>query len=104
MMGGLQMQWIARGYLVYDITSSPILLGLVSTGFAVPLLSLALFGGAIADRFERRRVIQVVQGLGGLTSLAIAICISTGSITWIHLLVASFVNGVMTLPAWALFY
>jgi MFS family permease len=95
MMAGLQMQLIVRGYLVYHITSSSILLGLVSSGFALPLLTLALFGGAIADRFERRRIIQFAQGLGGLTSLVIAISISTGSITWIHLLVASFVNGVI---------
>jgi MFS family permease len=95
MMGGMQMQGIARGYLTYELTSSPVLLGLVSAGFAVPMLCLALFGGAIADRFERRRIIQACQGLGGITSLAIAISISTGAITWVHLLVASFLHGII---------
>jgi len=95
MMGGMQMQGIARGYLVYELTSSPILLGLVSAGFAIPMLCLALFGGVVADRFERKRIIQICQALGGLTSLVIAITISTGTVTWVHLFVASFVHGIV---------
>jgi len=95
MMGGMQMQSIARGYLVYELTSSPILLGVVSAGFAIPMLCLALFGGAIADRFERKRIIQVCQALGGLTSLVIAITISTKTVTWVHLFVASFLHGII---------
>lgn len=95
MMGGMQMQSIARGYLVYELTSSPILLGVVSAGFAIPMLCLALFGGVIADRFERKRIIQVCQALGGLTSLVIAITISAKTVTWVHLFVASFLHGII---------
>ena len=61
MMGGMQMQMLARGYLVYDLTGSASLLGIVSAGSAVPMLVLALFGGAIADRFDRKRLIQIGQ-------------------------------------------
>ncbi len=95
MMGGMQMQGIARGYLTYELTSSPILLGLVSAGFSVPMLCLALFGGAIADRFERRRIIQVCQATGGLIALAVAIAISTKTVTWVHLFIASFLQGII---------
>jgi MFS family permease len=94
MNAGMQMQSIARGYLVYDLTSSPILLGVVSAGFSIPMLCLALFGGAIADRFDRKRVIQLSQGLCGLTSLVIAASISTETVTWVHLFVASFLQGI----------
>ena len=95
MMAGLQMQGIARGYLTYEITSSPLLLGMVSMGFAVPMLVLSLFGGAIADRFERRRIIQICQGAGAATALIIAVCISTDRITWVHLFIASILNGII---------
>ena len=95
MMGGMQMQSIARGYLVYDITASALLLGIVNIGFAVPMLLLSLFGGAAADRFNRKRLIQACQLLAALASLAIAISISTGTVTWVHLFVASAIHGVV---------
>ncbi|HAL48254.1 MAG TPA: MFS transporter, partial [Dehalococcoidia bacterium] len=58
-MAGMQMQMLARSYLVYDITGSASLLGLVAAGNALPMLGFSLFGGAFADRFDRRRIIQV---------------------------------------------
>jgi MFS family permease len=91
----MQMAGVARGYLAYDITSSPLLLGVVNVGFSVPMLFLALFGGAVADRFRRKRVIQVTQGIVALSSLFIAVSVSTGIVTWIHLLIASFINGIV---------
>ena len=94
-MGGLQMQSVARGYLVYDITSSPFLLGVVNAGFALPMLALALFGGAVADRLERRRVIQAGQLTAALLGLFIAVSITTNTVTWVHLFVASMVQGAL---------
>lgn len=95
MMGAMQMQMVARGYLVYDLTSSPFLLGVVNAGTAVPMLTLSLFSGAVADRLERKRVIQVSQAMAGLVSLFIAIAVTTGTVTWVHLLVASVLNGAL---------
>ena len=46
LMGGMQMQMLARGYLVYDLTGSATLLGVVNAGSSIPMLVLALFGGA----------------------------------------------------------
>ena len=95
MMSGISMQMVVRGYLVYDLTSSPIKLSIVSAGFALPMLSLALFGGAVADRMERKRVIQMGQVTAGLLALFIAISITTDTVTWIHLLAASIAQGAM---------
>ena len=95
MMGGIQMQMIVRGYLAYDLTASPIILGLVNAGFAFPMLSLALFGGAIADRVDRKRVIQVGQIAAGLIALFVGIAISTGTVTWVHLFMASVFQGAL---------
>ena len=95
MMGGFQMGMIAQGFLVYEITESAKILGLVSAGWAVPMLSLTLFGGALADRLERKPIIQGGQAVSAIVSLAIAIAISTGVLEWPHLLVASMFNGVM---------
>ncbi len=93
MMGATQMQLLAQAYLTYEITSSPALLALVGSGFAVPLLSLSLFGGAIADRLERRRIIQLSQVAAILTALFVAISITTNTLTWVHLFVVSMFMG-----------
>ena len=94
-MGGFQMGNVAMGYLVYDLTSSPSLLGVVYAGESIPLLVFALFGGAIADRMDRKRVIQLGQGSLGIIALLIAISISTGTVTWVHLLVAAIAHGAL---------
>lgn len=95
MNAGMQMQVIVRGYFVYELTASPMLLGLVSTGFAIPLLVGALFGGEVADRLHRKRVIQFTQIIGFAVALSIGISISTETVTWVHLLVASFLTGII---------
>ena len=83
MMGAMQMQMMARGYLVYDLTNqNAAVLGLVNAATALPILVLALFGGALADRIERKRIVQVGQGGAAILAVFIAISISVGSITW----------------------
>jgi MFS family permease len=94
MMGGTQMQMLARGYLVYDITEgSATRLGIVGAGIAVPMLGFALFGGALADRMDRRRLIQISQAIAALLALAVGIAIATKNIEWYYLFAASMVQG-----------
>ncbi|MDP6512740.1 MAG: MFS transporter, partial [SAR202 cluster bacterium] len=97
LMGGMQMQMLARGYLVYDLTGSASLLGVVNAGSSLPMLVLALFGGAIADRMERKRLIQIGQGVAGALSLGVAFAIYTGHIEWWYLMISGLIQGT----AWA---
>ena len=93
MMGGVQMEMVAVGYLVYDITSSPFLLGVVEAGFAIPTLALAPLGGALADRLDRKRVIQACQVVAVVVGIFLAISILTEAVTWVHLMIAALVEG-----------
>ena len=95
MMGGMQMQMLARGYLVYDITGSASLLGFVSAGMAIPMLFLAPFGGVIADRVERKRLIQGGQFIVAIFALIIGTAIFTDRIQWYHLLIVSILQGTV---------
>jgi MFS family permease len=95
MMGGVQMEMVVIGYLVYDITGSAVLLGAVEAGFAIPTLALALFGGALADRIDRKRVIQVGQGVAALVGVSLAVVILTGNIRWEYLMIAALIEGAM---------
>ena len=93
MFGAVHMQMIARGYLVYELTASPVLLGIVNAGFAVPMLLLSLFGGAIADRFNRKTIILIGQAIVFLTPFAMTILIYIDIVKWYHLLIGSIIQG-----------
>ena len=94
-MGSMQMQMLAVGYLTYDLTRSAVLLGVVQSGFAPAMLVLALFGGAIADRIDRRRIILLAQVWEALMYVLIAVTILTDIVTWYHLLVMMVFDGIM---------
>jgi MFS family permease len=93
LMAGTQMQMLARGYLVYDLTNSGTILGIVNLGIAVPMLTIPLFGGAIADRMERKAIIQIGQLVAAVLGLVIGIMIHTGTITWPYIMVEAMVQG-----------
>ncbi len=55
-MGAYQMQVVATGWSVYDLTNNPFDLGLVGLVQFLPRVALTLWAGAIADRYDRRRI------------------------------------------------
>ena len=93
MMSGLHMQMGARGYLVYEITNSASILGLVSAPSSVPILVLSLIGGEIADRMNRKKVMMLSQLLNSLTAILVSVAIFTNTVEWYHLLAASVFQG-----------
>ncbi len=87
------MQTVVRGYLAYDLTGSAKVLSVIVATQVVPVLGLALIGGALADRMDRRRLMQLCLLTTMATTLFVAISISTGTVTWYHLLAAAAVHG-----------
>src|SRR5712692_221643 len=81
---GTWMQSLAQAWLVYRLTGSPFLLGLVEFVGRAPIL-LSLAGGLLADRWSRRRVIIATQVLSLLQASTLAILTLNGQITieWI---------------------
>ncbi|MFC2035301.1 MFS transporter [Chloroflexota bacterium] len=92
---GLHMQMIARGWLVVEMTDSPLILGLVSSAFAIPLLIFSLFGGVIADRLPKRNLLIFSQSSIFIISLVIAILIHTETIAVWHLVTAALLLGAV---------
>jgi len=95
MMAGNNIQMVARSQLAWELSDSPFMVGLVGIGFAPPILLLSLFGGAVADRVERKRVIQVGQFASILTATFVGVSIVTGTVTVYHLIVVSVVQGTL---------
>ena len=64
---------VTQGWLVYSLTHSPLILGVTSFAASVPVFFFSAFGGAIADRFDNRRLLFITQSLACLQSAALAI-------------------------------
>src|SRR6266568_749500 len=77
---GSWMQNIAQGWLVYNLTNSTLLLGVVAFARAIPLLVLPLLGGVYADRVPRLLLLKVTQTVSLLLALVFGILVSTGLI------------------------
>jgi len=71
--GGRQVVVVAVPYQVYVLTHSSLAVGLLGLFQAVPIIVAGLYGGALADRFDRRRLQLIGKSLVALTSLALAI-------------------------------
>ena len=96
------MQALAKGWFLYELTKSPFLLGLMGASMGIPMFAFSFFGGALADRLDKRGLLLWGTLGQGLTMLAVAVLVTTGAIVWWHLLVASSVQGVLfalTIPA-----
>jgi MFS family permease len=100
---GTWMQTVAQGYLVYQLSDSAFLLGFVGFANAIPSLFLMLYGGVLADRFDRRKIVNISQAVQALSALGIALAIFTKQIEVWHIVTASVVSGIaisFSAPAW----
>jgi MFS family permease len=59
------------------------------------MLTLALFGGAVADRVERKKVIQIGQSMSAVLAVIIGISVFTDTVNWIHLFGISVAQGAI---------
>ena len=74
-MGSMQ---IARVWLVFQLTDSPLALGIVSAAVAIPMLLFSPFGGVLADRVERRGLIITAQTVAIMSEVIILILLLNG--------------------------
>jgi MFS family permease len=77
---GTWMQMTAQSWLVYTLTRSATALGLVVALQTLPVLLLAPYGGVIADRVDKRRLMVVLQSAMGVQALVLGVLTVTGEI------------------------
>ena len=90
---GTWMQRIAMPWLVYHITGSAFLLGLVSFAGQIPTFLLAPVAGVITDRFDRYKVLLITQILSLFLALILAIITLAGVIEIWHIVILSVALG-----------
>lgn len=93
-LAGTWMQEVAQAWLVLRLTDSPLALGLTVTLRFAPTLFLALFGGVLADRVPKRRVLLVTQSVMLVQAVAMTVLTATGAITLLHIYLLSVVRGL----------
>ena len=99
---GTWMQMFGQGYLVVLLAVrdgvpqlAPLYLGLVGLARAIPGLTLGLFGGALADRTDRRRLLLVTQSAAAITAAILATLAITGRINIVEILLLGALNSTI---------
>src|SRR5882672_6462273 len=91
---GYQMLGVAVGWQMYALTGSAFDLGLVGLTLFLPAAAFMLVAGQIADRYDRRRLLQIWQTVEGLAAAALALGSISGWVSKGFILAAVFVFGV----------
>jgi MFS family permease len=92
--GAFQMLAVAVGWQLYDLTNNPLDLGIVGLVQFVPLVSLTVFVGQVADRCDRRVVIAVTQVAKTLAAIGLAVGSLGGWLTRELIFVIMFLIGI----------
>jgi MFS family permease len=94
------MDQVVLGWTVLEITNSAWHVAIIGVLRSLPMMLLGVFGGAIADRFERRRLLIGAQVLGAVVSLAIGGLLWLEALRYEHAVAAALLLGVQWAVDW----
>ncbi|HEY98213.1 MAG TPA: MFS transporter [Dehalococcoidia bacterium] len=98
----VNIRQISMGLLIYRLTNSPIILGGLILARAVSLMALALYAGAIADRSQKKYIIQIAGAVDVFIVLVVFFSLISGYLSvenagsWWVLIAVSFIDGLAT--------
>jgi MFS family permease len=93
---GSWIEMTAVSWILYEMTNSPLLLGLSGLFRATPMILLGLFGGAVADRVPRRLLLLLTESTMMVGSFVMGILAVTGQLQFWHLYLLSVVSGTLS--------
>ena len=88
-IGSTQLYFIAMAWLVFELSNSPLDLGLLGAATAVPNILATLIGGLVADRVNRRTILILTTGISTVLMLLLAALDATGLVRVWHVLLIS---------------
>ncbi len=95
----MNMQIVTGSLLMYRITGSAALLGTFSLATSLPMIIFSLFGGAIADKLQKKRILVGCLAVSAVIALGVALSLHTGSLSrentgsWWILMTSAFFQG-----------
>ena len=96
-VSGTWMQSVAQGWLVLQLTGSSVDLGFAIALQYVPILLAGSYGGLVADRHDKRRILYMTQLAAGLLALLLGILITVHHVTPLTVYVIAFALGLVNL-------
>src|SRR3954465_11085819 len=94
---GTWMQRIGQDWLALQLSNdSGVVLGLLTALQFGPSLLLSMYGGVLADRYAKRRVLVITQALMGVLALILAILVATGGVALWHVFVLALGLGAVS--------
>jgi MFS family permease len=94
-LAGTMVTLVAMPVLVYDLSGSPLLTASVAALEALPYLLFGLVAGALADRWDRRRVMVVTDLVSGATMATLPLAYAFDMLTVPHVMVVAFVGPAL---------
>ena len=94
-VGSTQLYFIAMAWLVFELSNSPLDLGLLGAATAVPNILATLIGGLFADRVNRRTILIFTTGISTMLLLLLAALDATGFVLVWHVLLISGLLGLV---------
>ncbi len=91
---GTWVQRIALVWLVYSLTNSAFLLGVVGFAGQIPLLIITPFAGVFADRLDKHKILLYTQGLSMVQAFVLAVLVLTNNIQVWEIIVLSVILGI----------
>ncbi|MCX6174590.1 MAG: MFS transporter [Ignavibacteriales bacterium] len=91
---GSWMQMTAQGFFIYELTHSPAFLGFVGFANGIPTWLFMVYGGVIADRFSRRKIMIATQTIMMFLAFILAALTFTHTVEPWHILILTFGLGV----------
>ncbi len=93
-MTGTWMQVMAQSWVVAELTQRAFLLGLVNFASGIPMVALTIYGGIVADRYDKRKILMATQ----VAQILLAILLGTlVALRWIeiwHVMVVALIQGI----------
>ena len=99
-VGGMQLLTLGQGWLVFELTHSPVTLGLLGAAASIPNILVSLFGGAIADRLDKRVVLRTTALVNAALILVLTGLDFSGQVQVWHVLAIAGVQSLVTGLDW----
>lgn len=89
------METVSYGWLVFELTDSPLILGVTNFARGIPFLIFGPLGGVAADRLDRRWLLLMSQSAGVVLALTLTALVFAGLVEMWHLILTGFLGGVV---------
>jgi len=99
-VGGTNLQIMGQGWLVFELSESALMLGYLGAAASIPTIVLTLFGGALADRFNKRHILMSTSMITVVLLTILAVLDATGLVQVWHVITIATLISVISGLDW----